>query len=67
MKSKPPPKIQKKVLLREIEELDESGDCHIHSLARLNRRKVSELSDIGTDQNDESNVGSYVGSNLKNA
>jgi hypothetical protein len=46
MKSKPPHKIQKKVLLREIEQLDESGGYHIHSLARTNIQNLALIKEL---------------------
>jgi len=46
MKSKPPLKIQKKVLLREIEQLTENEDLDMHSLARLTIQNLALIKEL---------------------
>jgi hypothetical protein len=46
MKSKSPLIIQKKVLLREIEQLAKSEDFDIHSLARTNIRNIALIKEL---------------------
>jgi len=46
MKSKPPLKIQKKVLLREIEQLDTERAFDIHSLTRTNIRNIALIKEL---------------------
>ena len=46
MKSKPPRKIQKKVLLREIEQLDTERAFDIHSLSRTNLNNLASIKEL---------------------